>query len=122
MLAPVATGSTPSFGLFLRGIPGRELAFDLRIISTTYIFRCAFSGYASPMQTPTQLSDASRSTISPEVITAFHFFTMSVSIAILHASYEAESRDPNHGKFPISKELERIGPTAMPCAFAPHTG
>ena len=50
------------------------------------------------------------------------FFTMSVSIAILHASYEAESREPNHRKFPISKELERIGPTAMPCTFVPHTG
>ncbi len=50
------------------------------------------------------------------------FFTLSVSIAILHASYEAESREPNHRKFPISKELESIGPTAMPCAFAPHTG
>lgn len=57
-LRAVATGSTPSLGLFLRGIPGCELAFDLRIIPTTYIFRCAFSGYASPMQTPTRLSEA----------------------------------------------------------------
>lgn len=29
--------------------------------------------------------------------------------------------EPNRVNFPVLKELERIGPTATACAFAPHT-
>lgn len=49
------------------------------------------------------------------------FNSRALPYSILHASYEAESREPNHGKFPISKELERIGPACTYPALSRHT-